>query len=122
MDVVLWGAAIGLAVVFLVVGTLKLVRPLSALRRMGMTWVDDWGRTRVRLVGMVEVLGAVGLVVPAATRIAPWLTPLAAGGLAVVMVGAVVVRARRHESVAPPLGLFVVAATLAVLRFGPYPL
>jgi hypothetical protein len=121
MDVVLWVVAIGLAAVFAVVGTLKLVRPLPDLHRMGMTWVDDWGAAKVRFVGAVEVLGALGLVLPAATGIAPWLTPAAAVGLVVVMTGAIVVRARRRESVLPPLVLLVVAAALAVLRSGPYP-
>jgi hypothetical protein len=122
MDAVLWAVAIGLAAVFLVVGTLKLVRPLPALHRMGMTWVDDWGPAKVRLVGVAEVLGALGLVLPAATGTAPWLTPTAAGGLAVVMTGAVVVRARRQESVLAPLALLVLTTTVAVLRFGPYAL
>ena len=71
MDVGLWVVAGGLAALFLVVGTLKLVRPLPALHRMGMTWVEDWGPTKVRLVGVAEVLGAAGLVLPAATGIAP---------------------------------------------------
>jgi len=122
MDAVLWAVAIGLAALFLVVGTLKLVRPLPALHRMGMTWVDDWGAVKVRLVGVAEVLGALGLVLPAATGIAPWLTPTAGLGLAVVMTGAVVVRARRHESVVAPLTLLVLTAAFAVLRAGPYAL
>jgi hypothetical protein len=122
MDVVLWVVAVGLAGIFLVVGTLKLVRPLPVLHRMGMTWVEDWGPAKVRLVGAAEVLGALGLVLPAATGVAPWLTPTAAAGLAVVMAGAVVVRAHRHESVVPPLILLVLAAALAIFRFGPYPL
>jgi hypothetical protein len=115
MDVVLRVGALGLAALFLVVGTLKLVRPLPALHGMGMTWVHDWGPTKVRLVGLAEVLGALGLVLPTATGIAPWLARVAAAGLVVVMAGAVVVRGRRHESVAAPLVLLLLAAGVAVL-------
>jgi hypothetical protein len=118
VDVALWVVAGGLAALFLVVGTLKLVRPLPDLHRMGMTWVHDWGPPKVRLVGVAEVLGALGLLLPAATGIAPWLTPAAAAGLAVVMGGAVVVRGRRHESVLAPLGLLVLLAAFAVLSAG----
>ncbi len=103
MDVVLRVGALGLAALFLVVGTLKLVRPLPVLHGMGMTWVHDWGPTKVRLV------------LPSATGIAPWPARAAAAGLVVVMAGAVVVRGRRHESVAAPLVLLLLGAGVAVL-------
>ncbi|HEV7657450.1 MAG TPA: DoxX family protein, partial [Mycobacteriales bacterium] len=60
-------------------------------------------------------------VVPAATGIAPILTPIAAVGLALVMAAAVVVHVRRKEQFVPPLVLGVLSLVLAILRFGPYP-
>jgi DoxX-like family len=70
------------------------------------------------------VLGALGLMLPAALGIQEWLTPLAAAGLALMMIGAVVVHLRRGEAkvLAVPFALVAVAAALAALRFGPYPL
>ncbi len=50
---------------------MKLARPTSALKENGMTWVDDFPPNAAKLVGLAEVLGAVGLIVPAATGIAP---------------------------------------------------
>ena len=71
---------------------------------------------------MLEVLGAIGLIVPAATGIAPILTPVAALGLALVMAAAVLVHVRRKEQFASPLVLGVLALVVAVLRLGPYAL
>ena len=71
---------------------------------------------------MLEVLGAIGLIVPAATGIAPILTPVAALGLALVMAAAVLVHVRRKEQFASPLVFGLLALVVAVLRFGPYAL
>jgi uncharacterized membrane protein YphA (DoxX/SURF4 family) len=76
----------------------------------------------VKGIGVLEVLGAIGLIVPAATGIAPILTPVAALGLALVMAAAVLVHVRRKEQFASPLVLGVLALVVAVLRLGPYAL
>jgi hypothetical protein len=60
-------------------------------------WVNDFSAGKVKAIGVAEVLGAMGLILPAAIGIAPVLTPLAAAGLAVLMLGAVFTRIRRHE-------------------------
>jgi putative oxidoreductase len=67
----------------------------SAKDRPGMQWLGDVGRDRMRVIGILEILGAIGLVLPAATGILPWLTPLAAVGLAIIMALAAVYHARR---------------------------
>ena len=87
-----------------------------------MGWADTYSDAGVKGIGAVEVLGAIGLVLPAATGIAPILTPIAAVGLALVMAAAVVVHVRRKEQFVPPLVLGVLSLVVAVLRFGPYPL
>lgn len=76
----------------------------------------------IRLIGIAELAGAAGLVLPAVTGIAPVLTPLAATGLALTMTLAAIFHARRHEYAAIPLTvvLFVAAAFTAWARFGPY--
>ncbi|WP_339134242.1 DoxX family protein [Streptomyces sp. f51] len=76
----------------------------------------------MKLIGAVEILGAVGLVVPAALGIAVVLTPLAALGLVLVMAGATVIHVRRREMSLVPVNLvlLVLAAVVAWGRFGPH--
>ena len=86
MTYALWVVQILLAAIFLFAGGMKLVLPLEKLA--GPVALPGG---LVRFIGVVEVLGAVGLILPAALRIKPWLTPLAALGLVTVMIGAVVI-------------------------------
>ncbi|WP_436528057.1 DoxX family protein [Actinoplanes sp. HUAS TT8] len=122
MNVVLWIIAGLLAVAFLGAGVMKALQPKEKLIASGMGWAGDFSDTQVKLIGVVEVLGAIGLVLPAALDIAPILVPLAATGLALAMVGAIVVHARRKENQAsvPSLILLILAAVVAWGRFGPY--
>ncbi|REF29348.1 DoxX family protein [Calidifontibacter indicus] len=120
MNVTLWIIAIVLAVVFLMAGLAKVSQPKEKLaEKMG--WVEDWSPNAVKLIGAVEILGAIGLVLPAATGVATVLTPLAATGLAIVMLLAAVVHARRKEQqlIGVNVVLLVLAAFVAVMRFGP---
>ncbi len=121
MNIVLWVLQGLLALVFLASGLIKLLRPKEKLHRQ-MAWVEDFGAWAVKGIGAVEILGAAGLILPALLHIAVVLTPLAATGLLIVMIGAVVTHLRRHE-MGPAVGtaaLGVLAAIVAVLRFGPY--
>jgi len=124
VDIALWLLAGVLALAFLAAGTLKLVRSRAELTASGMAWAADASAGAVKGLGALEVLGAVGLVLPAAVGVATVLTPLAALGLTVVMIGAVVLHVRRGEqkAVGAPLVLGLLALVLAVLRFGPYDL
>jgi hypothetical protein len=121
MNVTLWIAASVLAAAFLAAGLMKATQPKAKLADT-MGWVEDFSGGTVRLIGLVEILGAVGLILPAAVGVAPVLTPLAAAGLAVAMVLAAIVHLRRGETAetAPALVLLVLTAVLAILRFGPY--
>jgi uncharacterized membrane protein len=121
VNVFLWVLQVILAVAFLATGSTKVIRPKAALReRMG--WVDDYSDTGVKLIGTVEILGALGLVLPALTGIATILTPLAATGLAIAMIGAVITHIRRNEvpGALPAAVLFILSAVVAWGRFGPY--
>jgi uncharacterized membrane protein YphA (DoxX/SURF4 family) len=80
----LWTAQVLTALLFLMAGGMKLVLPVEAMA--GPLGFPGWF---LRFIGTAEVLGAIGLIVPAATRIQPWLTPLAAEGLLIIMAGAV---------------------------------
>lgn len=121
MNVALWIAAGVLALAFLAAGLTKVVRPREKLAR-NMAWVEDFSSGPVKLIGVLEVLGAIGLILPGITGIAPFLVPLAATGLALLMIGAIVVHARRGER--QPIGANIVLLLLAVFvawgRFGAY--
>lgn len=93
---VVWILQVLLAIAFVGAGGMKLAVPKERAReRMG--WVDDFSQGQVRAIGVIEVLGGLGLVLPAATGVAPVLTPIAAGGLALAMLLAVLVHLRRRD-------------------------
>ncbi|HEV7755566.1 MAG TPA: DoxX family protein [Mycobacteriales bacterium] len=121
MNVVLWIIAALLAVAFGAAGLMKLTQPKEKLAPK-MAYVEDFSGGAVKAIGAVEILAALGLVLPAVTGIAPVLVPLAALGLVVVMIGAAVVHARRGENqlIVPNVVLLVLAAVVAWGRFGPY--
>ncbi|MFI5074139.1 MAG: DoxX family protein, partial [Actinomycetales bacterium] len=123
MNVALWIIQIVLAAAFLIAGTTKVLTPREKLRER-MAWVDDFSQTSVRLIGTAEILGALGLILPAATGIAPILTPIAAVGLVIIMIGAAITHVRRKEPAIVPVNivLLVLAVIVAWGRFGPYQL
>jgi putative oxidoreductase len=84
-NIALWVAQVLLGLLFLIAGTSKLTQPLANLAAQ-MSWVNYYSESAVRLIGAAETAGALGLILPAATRILPILTPVAASGLALVMV------------------------------------
>jgi uncharacterized membrane protein len=90
-----------------------------------MAWVDDYSGGHIKTIGVVEILGALGLILPGITGIAPILVPVAATGLAIVMVLAAIMHLRRGDgfgAVVPNIVLFALAVFVAWGRFGPYPL
>ncbi|MGB3301915.1 MAG: DoxX family protein [Gordonia sp. (in: high G+C Gram-positive bacteria)] len=123
MNIVLWIVAVVLAVIFGGAGTLKATQPKAKLAE-SMGWVNDFSSNAVKTIGGLEILAAIGLILPAVTRIAPVLVPLSASGLAIVMAGAIAVHARRNESqmIMVNFVLLVLAVFVAWGRFGPYAL
>jgi len=85
-----------------------------------MHWAATWPPGRIKLLGLAEVAGAIGLVLPAALHTTPALTPIAAGCLAVLMLGAVQTHRRLHESFGSALVVALVCVAIAAgrLRFG----
>jgi hypothetical protein len=116
LDFWLWIAQIALAFIFGFAGLIKSIRPLPALAAMGLGYVDDYPAAVTRFAGYTEVLGAIGMILPMATGILPWLTPLAALGFAIIQVLAIGVHARRNE-IFPilPFNLLLLGLSLFVL-------
>ncbi|MCK9928972.1 DoxX family protein [Frankia sp. Mgl5] len=123
MNVFLWIVQGLLAAAFAVAGVLKSTRSREQLIPQ-LPWVSDVSTPVVRLIGAVEFAGALGLILPGAFDIATVLTPLAATGLAVIMVLAMGLHARRKEPAAIAFNavLLILAAVVMWGRFGPHAL
>ena len=91
MNIVLWIIQILLALLFLFAGGTKLVLPIETLQSMGSPNQVQMPGLFIKFIGLVEVLGGLGLVLPGLLRIKKGLTPLAAIGLTIVMIGAVII-------------------------------
>lgn len=113
----LWVGQGLLATLFALTGVIKLIVPRERLQGR-MHWARTWPRWRIRLLGLAEVAGALGLVLPRATGIAPLLTPLAAACLALLMGGAVQTHLRLRESALPAavVGLLCLGLAAALAR------
>lgn len=112
-----------LAFVFLISGLTKLILPREGhIARAG--YVEDFSPATIRVIGILEILAAVGLALPALTGIVPWLAPLAAVGLMFTMIGAAITHTRRGEypMIIVNLILFALAAFVAYGRFFALPL
>lgn len=122
METAVWIIQILLAVLFGLAGLMKLIQPKEKLaERMG--WVNDFSTNTIRAIGVIEILGAIGLILPAATGILPVLTTLAAVGFVLDMIGAAVVHLRRKETgmVVANLVLLALAAFVVVGRLSIVP-
>lgn len=123
MNLALWIVAGLLAAAYLFSGGGKLLlkKEKIATASSSAGWVGDFSARSVKAIGAFEILGAVGLIMPAVLDIAPILVPLAASGLAMIMIGAVITRIRRHEFkfMAADLVYLVLVGFVAWGRFGP---
>lgn len=118
LNLALWSGQILLAALFGMAGSMKLLSPVATLAQ-SLPWVAQAPELLVRFIGLSEVAGALGLILPAATRIQPRLTPLAALGLSVVMVLASLFHLSRGEVAALPVNLVLLGVSLA-LAWGRY--
>ena len=118
MTIAVWIVSGLVALLYLMAGGRKLVTAQDKLPAT-FPFVETTGVPLLRVIGALEVLGAIGVIVPAATGIAPILTPIAAVGLALIQVGAIVFHVRRGEVKALPFNvvLLVLPAFVAVARF-----
>ncbi|MEW2302192.1 DoxX family protein [Streptomyces sp. NPDC006655] len=122
MNVALWTAAGLLAVVALTGGISKTCVPRERLAAAhGGGWTGDAGDGFVKSLGVLELLAAAGLVLPAVTGVAPVLVPVTAVCWTLLMIGAMITHGRRGERAFVVLNLayLVLALVVAVGRFGP---
>lgn len=121
MEIWLWVVTGLLAVVFLGSGASKLVKSRQSLYEGGMTYVQDIHPAALKGIGLLELAGALALVLPPVLERGVELVPVAAGALGCMMVIATVMHIRRREPFVVPLVIGIVAGALAVLRFTDYP-
>jgi uncharacterized membrane protein YphA (DoxX/SURF4 family) len=121
METVIWIAQGLLAAVLLMAGSMKLAQPKERLVASGQAWVEDFDARQVKGIGALELLAAVGLVLPAALDLVPTLTALAASGVVLLMLGAGATHLRRGEVQMLPVNAVLAALALfvAIERFGP---
>ena len=112
MNIALWITQALLAALFLFAGVMKLIMPIEE-----MTKEIAMPGGFLRFIGVVEVLGAIGLILPWLLRIRPNLTPLAAAGLVIIMIGATAVTLM-SGAIATALIPFVVGLLAAFVAYG----
>ena len=114
LHVTLWIVQCLLGAMFIAVGTMKATQPIATLAN-ALRWPAEVPAALVRFIGVAEFLGGLGLILPAATRIKPMLTPLAGLGLATAMMFAVIFHISHGEfgAVGAPLVLGCLAAFVA---------
>ena len=124
MNMLLWILAFVLAAVFAGSGAAKLLTARD--QQIERTpYVEDFPHSVILGIGVLEILGAFGLILPAVTGVLPILVALAAAGLAITMVFAALVHVRRGDGIAkalPSIVLAIVSVFVAWSRFGPVPL
>ena len=118
MNVALWIVQALLAFAFIAAGATKVFAyekyKAMSEKKNGRTSLS---RGLITFIGMAEIAGSLGVVLPMATNIAPWLSAWAAIGLAIIMLLAIGFHVRRHESVAVPVILFLLAGFVVFGRF-----
>jgi putative oxidoreductase len=117
MNILLWVVQVLLACAFGMAGVMKSTQPVEALVQGGMAWAGQMPLAMVRFIGVSELLGAIGLILPAATKIKPFLTPLAALGLLTIMILAMAFHLSRGEVQATPINI-VLGGLAAFVAWG----
>ncbi|UVO10730.1 DoxX family protein [Mycobacterium sp. SVM_VP21] len=123
MNTTLWIIAGAAAAAYAIGGATLLLLPRAKYRTLGTNqhWVDDFGDGHLTAIGIIKLLGAAGLILPAAVGVAPLLVPFAATGLMLFMAGAATTRFRRSEW-AYMAGDVVFIAMFAFLAWGRFAL
>ena len=118
MNALLWTLQASLAAIFTVSGLAKISQPKARLIASGQTGVTPFPLPVIRVTAFCELLGAIGILLPRLVGVAEFLTPAAAAGYAIVMVGAIASHAylREPRNVAATVAIFIAAVPVAVGR------
>lgn len=118
MNTAIWIAQGMLAAMFAMAGIMKSTQPIEKLQK-AMTWTTRYSSSTVRFIGITELLGAIGVIVPWLTGVAVILTPLAACGLALIQLLAIFHHAKHNEKkeIAINIVLILIAGFVAYGRF-----
>ena len=116
MNIAIWVVQVLLAVFFILFGFMKAFLPIDSIADQ-MSFVLDVPEALVRFIGVAELAGGLGLILPAITRILPWLTIAAAGGLGTIMILAFIFGVSRGEIPNAVINI-VVLALLAFIAYG----
>ena len=122
MNTAVWIAQGLLAVAMIAAGGMKLAQSKQQLMASGsMDWTEDFPEPQIKSIGTLEVLAAIGLILPALVDLAPVLVAVAAVGVVLLMLGAAATHVRRGEGQMVPVNLVIaaIAVFIAVMRFGP---
>jgi uncharacterized membrane protein YphA (DoxX/SURF4 family) len=117
MNTIIWIIQVLLSLAFLATGFMKITMPKEKLKEKIGGWVDDFKDSTLKLIGITEVLGAFGLVLPMLLNAFPVLTPIAACGLVLTMVGAAQTHLKRKESIITNAVLLLLAVFVIIGRF-----
>lgn len=118
MNIVLWIIQGLAALAFLISGFLITFQPIDIVAKT-MAFAKSFPPTFVRFIGIAELLGGIGLILPALTHILPWLTGAAAVGLVIIMIGAIGfhISRREYSAIAPSVILLLLAAFIVYGRW-----
>lgn len=119
MNTALWIIQGLLSVMFVMAGVMKSTQPIDKLLKSGVTWVDRFPLATVRIIGLSELLGALGLFLPWLLNIIPVLTPVAASALAFIQLLAIFHHAKHKESKAIVFNI-VLLTLAAFVAYGRY--
>jgi uncharacterized membrane protein YphA (DoxX/SURF4 family) len=117
MNVALWIVQGLVAFAFIAVGAMKVFAYEKFKAQSEKNGPSGISRGLATFVGIAEIAGGLGVVLPMATNIAPWLSPWAAAGLATIMLLAIGFHLRRHESPLPAAILFLLTVFVVFGRF-----
>lgn len=119
MNILLWILQGLLAAMFLMAGLMKLFQPKEKLKEKMGAWVDAISESKFKLIGFLEFLGAIGMVLPMLINVMPVLTPLAAVGISMTMIGAMNLHIKRREmdKLMPNVVLLMLSLFVAIGRF-----
>jgi uncharacterized membrane protein YphA (DoxX/SURF4 family) len=118
VNTVLWIVQILLALAFVLAGVMKITQPIPKLMER-MKYIESLNpHSLIRVIGALEFLGGVGIILPALTGILPWLTPLAAGGLVLTMLGAMALHVYRRDDFAHYVPSIVLGLLAVFVLYG----